>query len=187
MFPLHVTFPILFLSLIQGEANVSLPNENDGRDLHSQPTESWTAGILTTENVRLETGRTDSQISLSLPTEDSATAGPTPEDDGNVGNTTNTAETHESHSVSHSTLTSPGYTSRKGGDSTTRRPTPDLSKVRQHNERIFYYDYVTLMIYGLIFSAVLFILGILILTCGRCRNISSCQRKERRKYNITQN
>ncbi|XP_029432181.1 FXYD domain-containing ion transport regulator 5-like isoform X2 [Rhinatrema bivittatum] len=170
MFPLHVTFPILFLSLIQGEANVSLPNENDGRDLHSQPTESWTAGILTTENVRLETGRTDSQISLSLPTEDSATAGPTPEDDGNVGNTTNTAETHESHSVSHSTLTS-----------------PDLSKVRQHNERIFYYDYVTLMIYGLIFSAVLFILGILILTCGRCRNISSCQRKERRKYNITQN
>ncbi|XP_069461008.1 FXYD domain-containing ion transport regulator 5-like isoform X2 [Ambystoma mexicanum] len=55
---------------------------------------------------------------------------------------------------------------------------------RKKNDELFHYDYKTLRIQGLLFALILFILGILILTCGRCRDASCCRKKtKRRAYN----
>ncbi|XP_030067789.1 FXYD domain-containing ion transport regulator 5 isoform X2 [Microcaecilia unicolor] len=133
--------------------------------------QGWTASNQTTPNEVHETGGNDYRISHSVLTEETIRDVVTPE---------------KVHSTSHSTSASPGSTSPKDKDPPTRRPNADPSRVRKHNQRIFFYDYDALRMYGLIFSAVLFTLGILILTCGRCKNSISCGRKERRKYNVRQ-
>ncbi|XP_030067792.1 FXYD domain-containing ion transport regulator 5 isoform X4 [Microcaecilia unicolor] len=125
--------------------------------------QGWTASNQTTPNEVHETGGNDYRISHSVLTEGPTVAVSNSEDDGNLGST-----------------------SPKDKDPPTRRPNADPSRVRKHNQRIFFYDYDALRMYGLIFSAVLFTLGILILTCGRCKNSISCGRKERRKYNVRQ-
>ncbi|XP_030067788.1 FXYD domain-containing ion transport regulator 5 isoform X1 [Microcaecilia unicolor] len=148
--------------------------------------QGWTASNQTTPNEVHETGGNDYRISHSVLTEGPTVAVSNSEDDGNLETIRDVVTPEKVHSTSHSTSASPGSTSPKDKDPPTRRPNADPSRVRKHNQRIFFYDYDALRMYGLIFSAVLFTLGILILTCGRCKNSISCGRKERRKYNVRQ-
>ncbi|XP_030067790.1 uncharacterized protein LOC115475873 isoform X3 [Microcaecilia unicolor] len=133
--------------------------------------QGWTASNQTTPNEVHETGGNDYRISHSVLTEGPTVAVSNSEDDGNLETIRDVVTPEKVHSTSHSTSASPGSTSPKDKDPPTRRPNA---------------DYDALRMYGLIFSAVLFTLGILILTCGRCKNSISCGRKERRKYNVRQ-
>ncbi|KAG3255831.1 FXYD domain containing ion transport regulator 5 [Ictidomys tridecemlineatus] len=48
----------------------------------------------------------------------------------------------------------------------------------------FYYDEATLRRRGLLVAAVLFITGIIILTSGKCRQLSQLCRRQRRAYRV---
>ncbi|XP_069461007.1 FXYD domain-containing ion transport regulator 5-like isoform X1 [Ambystoma mexicanum] len=78
-----------------------------------------------------------------------------------------------------------GPTHQKIPESTNPENTSyDDTVERKKNDELFHYDYKTLRIQGLLFALILFILGILILTCGRCRDASCCRKKtKRRAYN----
>ncbi|XP_073426574.1 uncharacterized protein [Dendrobates tinctorius] len=85
------------------------------------------------------------------------------------------------------TETSTMFTSPNRGRSpkftmTTRRM-PD-EKLRKEYFEIFEYDYKSLRKWGLICALILCIIGILVLTCGRCRGMS-CRKRQKRRYNVS--
>nr|XP_005999223.1 PREDICTED: sodium/potassium-transporting ATPase subunit gamma [Latimeria chalumnae] len=57
--------------------------------------------------------------------------------------------------------------------------------VEEEQKKIFDYDYFVLRRTGLVLAAILFIFGILVITCGRCKKIPRCKKNTERSYNVT--
>ncbi|XP_077113508.1 uncharacterized protein LOC143768743 [Ranitomeya variabilis] len=84
------------------------------------------------------------------------------------------------------TDTSTMFTSPDGGRSTKFTMTtriPD-EKLRTEHDENFSYNDRSLRTWGLICALILSVIGILVLTCGRCRG-TSCRKRQKRRYNVS--
>lgn len=106
-------------------------------------------------------------LSTAAPT----TPGPTEVTPGKTEPTT-----FESNST---TAEEKGLTPYRSADSAgAGRASEDHYATPNNQENVFYYDYETLRIHGLICAAILFVTGILIIACERFKCASCCRKKK---------
>ncbi|KAJ1132292.1 hypothetical protein NDU88_010618 [Pleurodeles waltl] len=73
-----------------------------------------------------------------------------------------------------------GPTPYRSAESTgAGRASKDDGVDQKKQDSVFYYDYTTLRVHGLICALVFFVTGILIITCGRCRCAPCCHKKKK--------